>query len=942
MHHIQPASLCPSAMLRVFAFAVLVLIAPASWCAVDAKAAKYYEDALVRYEKEDLTGTIIQLKNALQIDKNMLPVHMLLGKALLKNGEVVAAEVALTEALRLGVNRAEIVVPLAQAYLAQGKQPLVLSQPQFSIAGLPPDIALQVWLLQSTASADMGDLRSALYAIDEAKKLDARSVAPWLAEVPIRIRSKQFKEANAAVEQAMDIMPNSAETWYQKGSIAHASGHLPATLLAYDQALKLDPKHTEARVGRAGVYIDSNRLSEAQADVDELRRVSPREPRAAYMQALLAERNKKPEVARQALKEVVTLIDPVPMNFIRYKPQLLMLNGLSHHGLNEPEKAKQYLEAFDKAQGNTPVVKLLAQIYVTESNTDRALALLEPYLKANPNDSQAMTLLSSALMTKGQHARATSLMQQALAIQDTPELRTVLGFSLLRSGQAETGIAQLEAAFQKDPRQTQAATALVGLYLRSRQAAKAVGVAQTLVKQQPANAGFFNMLGMARGQSGDASGARAAFEKAVALDAVLVPPKLNLARLDIANRSYDAAAKRLAAVLQSDTKNTEAMFEMAVLSERRGQMADAQRWLEKATDLSGPKETRWGLALSDFHLRHGRPGPALAAVKGVASKEPNALAVLMAYARAELANNDRVGAQSSLTAATRVADYNPVVQVDIALLQLAAKDRDGAAYSLNKALSAQPDFLPAMALMTEVELRQGEPVKAEKRAHDIVAKFPKRAVGFSLLGDIAQSKGQRAQALVAYQRAHQTEPGTDSFLRLFGALSAQDDGKPALQLAEQWAKAHPKDATGQKMLANAYARNGQFAAAKTAYENLLKATPDDSDALNNLANVLLRLKDPGAIAVAEQAVAKNPGDFNALDTLGWALFQAGQNDRALQLLRDARLREPANPEIRYHLASVLAKMGRRREARDELEAALKGRPTFEDVSQAEALLKTLK
>ena len=72
------------------------------------------------------------------------------------------------------------------------------------------------------------------------------------------------------------------------------------------------------------------------------------------------------------------------------------------------------------------------------------------------------------------------------------------------------------------------------------------------------------------------------------------------------------------------------------------------------------------------------------------------------------------------------------------------------------------------------------------------------------------------------------------------------------------------------------------------------------------------------------------------------MLQAGQTDRALQLLRDARLREPGNPEIRYHLAVVLAQTGRKTEAREELEAALKGNPVFESASDAQVLLKTLK
>ena len=37
-------------------------------------------------------------------------------------------------------------------------------------------------------------------------------------------------------------------------------------------------------------------------------------------------------------------------------------------------------------------------------------------------------------------------------------------------------------------------------------------------------------------------------------------------------------------------------------------------------------------------------------------------------------------------------------------------------------------------------------------------------------------------------------------------------------------------------------------------EAVVKLAPDDSAALNNLANVLLRLKDPGAMKIAEQAV----------------------------------------------------------------------------------------
>jgi len=909
----------------------------------NSKAAKFYEDALVRYEKKDLPGTIIQLKNALQIDPTMLQVQLLLGKALMQNGEVAAAEVALAEALRLGVNRAEVVGLLGESFLAQGKNRAVIENAALNPAGLPPSAQLQIQLMRAASYTDLGESRNAMRAIEEARAIDARSPEAWFAEVPIRIRARQFKEANAAAEKGLSLLPTSSDRWwYQKGSIQHAQGDMTGALESYGKVLLADAKHVEARMARIGIYMDLGRYAEAGKDIAELQAQRPTDPRAAYMKALLAERNGDTAAASAALKEVTGLLDPVPMDFIRYRPQILMLNGLAHYGLGQPGKAKQYLEAFQKVQSDSPTAKLLARIYIGEGNPATAVTLLESYLRAQPGDGQAITLLASAHVALGRPARSAALLKEALKTQDAPSFRSALGLSLIGSGQAASGIPELEAAYKKDPRQTQAGSALVQLYLRAGQSRKAIPVAEGLVKLQGNNADFHNLVGMALGQSGDVAGSRASFEKALQLNNNLTPAKLNLARLEIATKAFDAAGNRLNEVLKTEPNNGEAMFELAVIADRKGQQAETQRWLEKARDTAGPKELRWGLALVDFHLRYGRPGPAFEAAKTASSKAPEDVPSLLAYSRAQLANGDAAGAKSTLTGATRFAEFDAAKQLEIARLQLAASNPAGAAYSLDKALSNNPENLPAQALMTEAELRMGEIAKAEKRAKDIVAQYPKRAVGYSLQGDIALAKGQSAAAIEGYRRAHQAEPSTDTLLRLFASLSTQDGGKPALQLAEQWLKAHPKDLAMQKAFANGHARAGNFQAARSAYEAALKLNPADPDALNNLANVQLRLKDPAAVKTAEAALASAPGNPLLIDTLGWALFQNGQPDRALQLLRDARLRLPGNPEIRYHLAVVLAKTGRNTEAKDELDAAIKSGIRFESQADAQALLSTLR
>ncbi|RZL32781.1 MAG: tetratricopeptide repeat protein, partial [Rubrivivax sp.] len=472
------------------ALAMAGVVPPALAQTAKEKAARFYEDAQSRFDKKDIPGAIVQLKNALQADKTLLPVQLLLGRALMMDGQAVAAEVAITEALRLGVDRAEVVVTLGQSLLAQGKHQQVLEQARMAPAGLPNSVRLQVLLLHATAHADMGKEADALKDIAEARAI------------------------------------------YQRGSIAHLRSDLPAAVEAYGKALALEPNHTESRIARAGIYIDMRRDADALADIEEARKRSPRDPRAAYMKALLLERAGDKAGSRAALGDVVGLLDPVPVEFIRYRPQLQLLAGLAHFALDEFGKAKPFLEMFYRGQPATPAGKILARIYMQEKNADRAIEVLETYLRAFPNDGQALTQLSTAYLAKGRAAKATQLMQDALKTRDAPEYHTALGIALTQGGDDAGAKAQLEAAFKKDPRQVQAGMALVPLLLRDNQAAQASQVAEQLVRQQPGNAVLLNLAGIAKAQAGDFGGARRNFESASAIDPKQVGPQLGLARLD--------------------------------------------------------------------------------------------------------------------------------------------------------------------------------------------------------------------------------------------------------------------------------------------------------------------------------------------------------------------------------------------------------------------------
>lgn len=905
------------------------------------KAARYYEDALKRFERHDVDGAIIQLKNALQQDASLLTVHVLLGRALLQRGEAAAAEIEFTEALQQGINRAEVAVPLARALVAQGKQAEVFKRPVLNPAGLPPATQQALLLVRAGASSDLGDPRAAQQQIEEARAINPESPDPWLAEVPILLRTRQFDRAQAAAEQGLKRAPDNAEAWYQKGSIAHVQARTDQALKDYDRAIALDAQHAEAQLARAGILMDQGRLDEARTEVQRLLKIAPNEPRVLYLSAVQAEQRGEAAAAKDALKAITAQLDPVPIDYIRYRPQALMLNGLAHFGLGEMDKAKPYLEYAQRLQPASPLAKVLAQVYAAEPNLDRASAVLDTYLRAFPGDSSALVMMASVQMAQGRHARATALMQEALRSKDSPEFRTALGISLLRSGQFEDATEELEKAFQRNPRQGYAGMALATLYLRKGQAAKAVAVANKLTQAQPANPSAWVLQASTKFRAGDLPGSRAAYQQAAKLDASLMEAQLGLARVDTASRQFDAAQARLDGLLRANERNVDALYEMALLTEARGQTREVQRWLAKAADFSTGRQIRADLALVGWLLRQDQAPAALEAAKKLLAKAPEDVSAMTLYARAQLANRDPVGARSTLTSAARRAGFEPRALVEIAGLQATAKDLPGAAYTLDKALSASPKDLGALALFSSVALQQGDAALAERHARQIIQLQPNQALGHTLLADVAQSRGQQPQALESLRRAHELQPTSGSLLALIRAQQQQGNLKAGQELAERWLKARPNDAAVHKGLADLLAQSGQFLPARRSYEAALKLRPNDPEALNNLANVLIRLGDSGAAAVAEKALALDPRNPNVIDTAGWAQHLAGNGDRGLQLLRDARLRDPDNPDIRYHLAAALAQAGRKAEARQELDAALRSK-SFESHKEALALSQTLK
>jgi cellulose synthase operon protein C len=914
----------------------LALTAPSAW------SLDYLEDALRRMDAKDFAGAIIQLKNAIKKEPRKLALQYQLGRALHQNGDVIGAEVAYTEALKLGISRSEVVVHLAQALNSQGRQTDMLVHPQLQPSGLPPDVLASLLLQRAAAQSDLGDFRSSLDTIAQARALNDRRADVWLAEVPVRVRQRQFDVALKVAEQALSINPQDPDAYNARATVRHVQGQLDQALADHVKALSIAPDHVESLVAAAGILVDRNQGEAASRRLEQIAKVAPREPRAAYLRAVLAEREGRADVARAAFQEVTRLLDPVPMPFVRHRPHLLMLNGLSHYGLGSHAKARQYLEAYNRAQPDTPVVRLIARLHLLEGHPKSAIPLLESHLRRQPTDAMALTLLGSAHMAQGNTARATRLFQEALAQQDQPESRVALGMSLMRNGRADDAIKEFELAWKKDNRQVGAGVTLAQLYSQQGRHEQALKVARDLVSRQPSQAGMHNLLGDILMRARKPADARLSYEKALSLSPQLVSARLQLARMDISAGALDAAEARLKTVMRDAPKSSDALAEMGRILERRGRADDAIRWLIRAREVSERNDLRWNMALIQWHQQRMQWKEALEEGKLALDKQSDNLTVLLMHARTQIAMQDTTQARATLSVATRVAEYNPDLQVEVAKAQLAAAHLQGAAYSLDKALNADPAHVQARGLMVQVELRQGQAEKAGQRAQALARDLPSRAVGHSLVGQVALSRGQVPAAVAAFRQAHKVEPSALTARQLMSALESAGQVAEALSVGQLQLRQTPRDDALSMGVGRVLAQLGRWQEAETVYRSVVTQNPRQVDALNSLANVQLRLNAPQALETAERAHKLAPTHPLVVDTLGWVLFKRGRVEQALGLLRDARLRAPSHPEIRYHLGAVLAATGRNAEARQELQEALRLGSSFEGADDARALLKSLK
>ncbi len=904
------------------------------------KAAAYYEDALVRYNKGDIATAIIQLKNVLQLDPESVSAYILLGKAYVDQGQGDAAESELKVANRLGADRALTIVPLAKAYIQQYKfNELATEIDPTAFSG---KVAVNLWLFRGEALLELGEIQKADEAFRTAGRLDPEAAGPMVGQAKVLLQKGDGEGAMRLADIALARAPNNVEAWNIKGSVNHAMGNAEGALEGYGKVISLDPDQIDVRIARAGLLIDLGRYAEAQKDLSYVAKKFPFDPRAPYMQGVILDHEGKTEAAKAAYQGAAVIVDQLkPALFVR-RPKLSFVAGLVDYTLGRYEKAESHLKPFlNRHPDNPGARKILGAIALAKGEPGRAATELEKALPSAPRDYRLLTMLGTAYMRMGDHRRATVMLEKATELSGgATSVKYQLALTQLQTGEMGSAIDELTSIISQDQHDTRAGLVLAVLHMKRGEYAKAAAVAKELVARDPGNETFLNILASAQAAKGDNAAARVSFEKVLALDSKFFPAVVNLAKLDLLDGKPAQAEAHLAEALKLRPDDPDALIELGRVEQARGDLGKAARWLEKARTAEGNR-VKARLALVNLYLRMSRPKDALAVAKEAEDKAPDSAEVMIAEARCHLALGRPDLAQVIYQREASRAGFDTALLYRLAGLQLEAGASKDALWSLEKATKGDPSFLPAQIALVEGQLRFGNRELARDRATSLRDQYPDKGVGYRLLGDVQMADGNFTGAAQSYQTSLAKEPRSKTAIRAHEALRRAGKVAEADKLLTDWLSTHPDDTVAKAALAEAYMRDGKDDKARTLYEQVLAVWPTAPSVLNNLAYLYDKAGDPRALAHAEQAQKLAPNDAVINDTLGWILVHQGKPASGLRYLRNAHALASTNGEIRYHIAAALDALGRRDEARLEIQAALEGPAAFDGLEQAKALQKRL-
>jgi cellulose synthase operon protein C len=882
----------------------------------------------------DHRAAMIELKNALQDDADHVRARLLLAEVSLRMGDVPAADKELQRAIQLGADPSQTATLIAEVRLAQGEARTLLAQIDAGELPLEPE---QLATVRGKALMIMQQGPAATEAFRSAIAVNSRAVEARIGLAEVSASEGRFQDATALLDEVLEIDPDAAEAHLVKGGIFARQGRYQDAEAALDRASQHASRlNLRQQVGllvlRGDSQLAQGNLKAAKESHAQLKSLVEDATVTRMLGARIAMADQDYVTASSELQRVVAAAP-------NFAPAHFLLGAalFAQGNLNQAQTHLQRSVAI--APDNLQARKLLGKVHLRLARPDAAMEVLLPAQQEEANDAQLDALVGLAHLQSGKSEAGVALLERSLAERpDDASVRFELVNAYLSNRDYEKAV-KMARSIPDSSHNTQRDQLIITAVAGWQGLAAARAEVDRLIRANPDDVGTLNTAAMFHARQGEFDRARELLGRSQKADPRDTSTLFNQARIEVAEGRLDAASGWLDQVVKIDPQNAAARMGLAELALRRNDTEGAQKLLEelRAQDAQAIEPR---LRLARVYLAERRAQDAEAVLREVLARASDRPEVLNAVGEVYLEHERHQQALAQFRAAIQLAPQESTYWFNSARAQLALGDTGAAREALGKCLQLRPDWVPAVGTLAMLDLRAGNKSAALQRVATLKQRSGKDPGVWMLEGDVLFAMNRFQDATDAYEGASDIQPSAALALKSYRARRAGKLSNVAEPL-QSWIERQPDDLPVRMILAEAYQQHGQQLKAIEQYQVVVRHSPKNAAALNNLAWLYHLEKDARALDVARSAHSLAPNSPAIADTLGWILVSTGHESEGLTILESAAKTANAPPEVLFHYASALATTGKTAEARRELKQLLQKSEDFAEKDAAARLLEQL-
>lgn len=839
------------------------------------------QQLLSRAQSYQLQGqyraAVIEAKNALQKDPNNPSAHVLIAKIYSELGDTKQA-LAILEKTDPASNT-ELFLAHLEALVERGKGQSALEQ----ISKAPNDLTAEqkelVDLNKARALVLTGDVTNAssLYQKLRNSRSETIQFAAATGQAAIAFQANNIAEANSILDSILAKSPKETDALVLKAAIAYKTKDLDTSEELLTQALIGLPTTDLLTVKRATV-LDSlinvltlrGRTAEAMVYTKMLAEARPgaETSKALFDEAIELLKQGKYKDAEQKLLQVY--------NENNAPDAAGRLLGIIRMQEGDLEGAAQYFsQHVDPETANPEILRLLAENQLRLNKSAEALKIIEDNINQTPEDPDLLSVYGLAALAEGQEQKGIDAIRKALSIDpQRTKLHAALADHYLRKGDANAALGQLKDGIAKTPNDLELRTQMIRIMFMTGKTDEIKQEAAKLEKDLSNNAEALSVAGSSYLQLKQNDAARAAFDKALAIDDKNVNSLIGLALLETQSSNWEKARTHANKVIELDANNMRAYKLLAAIATRTGQV-DA--YVTRLKELSSSLINGWGAdaSLAEYYLATGDDDKALAH-----TKEALARSAFKGYAK---------------TLSSRV-------YLELARKQVTAKNITETRHYLMEGLQANPHDLELLDMLAHLEITAEKFTEVDKIVTQIRESHPRSIVPDLIEADKLKKQGNKAGALSKLQALWSKTPSDPVAVRIMPLL----DESAREKFTAEWASKSPRSPGAALFNAMQLQTRGDTEGAAAGYEKVLALNPNDARAMNNLAWIKFEKKEmKEALALSSKAAELSPGDPAVLDTYGWILFNNGDAEKAREYLKRALELAPDVQEVKDHYEAAM-------------------------------------